>query len=227
MNELGGSFRYRRGEPDPGDILRRAQVAGPLGPIYSREATDSIERGLGEATNRLRGGAQIGLVGGLMLYQIARQAWDVLHSGDNACVADLAPASMPRVPSRCASHQACRDCYADAQARLNRTRVNLEKLRCIYTSTKQYSERALSFGDGVSTIHAVQALAWQQERRKIEKALAQLNQSYDQKYQQFMGSLAQDLEAISQCEERFYGKEDWYGRYGFMFYTFMQDRYRR
>lgn len=66
------------------------------------------------------------------------------------------------------------------------TRGNLEKLRCIYRWNKEYSERATSFGDNVSSVHGISGLAWQQERRKIERAVDELGVSYDAKYRELL-----------------------------------------
>jgi hypothetical protein len=35
------------------------------------------------------------------------------------------------------------------------------------------------------------------------------------------------LDALGKCEEKYFNEPDWYDRYGFMYYTFMADRYKR
>jgi hypothetical protein len=52
-----------------------------------------------------------------------------------------------------------------AQRRLNFMRVQLEKLRAVYQSTKTYADKMKSFDDSASGIHAVTGLAWQARRR--------------------------------------------------------------
>ncbi len=155
------------------------------------------------------------------------EGWDLLHPSDNTCVSNTAPSAMPRVPSMCAGADGCSACYASAYTRLNRTRTNLERLRCIYRSNEDYVERAKSFGDDVSSVHGLHGLAWQQERRKIEKAFDDLGKTYDAKYTQLLGSVREDLVSIGACEARHFNNPDWMTRYGFMFYTFVEDRYRR
>ena len=158
---------------------------------------------------------------------IALRAWQILHPSDHTCLSNTSPAAMPIVPSMCAGSPECASCYSEAYGRLDRTRGNLEKLRCIYRWNQEYVERAKSFGDNVSSVHGISGLAWQQERRKIERAFDQLGVTYDGKYRELLGYVRADLGSISACEARFFDNPDWAVRYGFMFYGFLEDRYRR
>lgn len=78
---------------------------------------------------------------GLAAANIALQAWQILHPSDHTCLSNTSPAAMPIVPSMCAGSAECASCYSQAYGRLDRTRGNLEKLRCIYDWNKEYSER--------------------------------------------------------------------------------------
>jgi hypothetical protein len=182
---------------------------------------------LRESMERSRQLFQGALDRGLQAANIALQAWRILHPSDHTCLSSTSPSTMPIVPSMCAGSDGCAACYSEAYSRLDRSRGNLEKLRCIYNWNKEYSVRAMSFGDNVSSIHGISGLAWQQERRKIERAVDQLGVSYDQKYRELLGYVREDLGQISACEARFFGNPDWGTRYGFMFYGFLEDRYRR
>ena len=42
-----------------------------------------------------------------------------------------------------------------------------------------------------------------------------------------MGTLRRALQEVADCEARYFDVQDWYSRYGFIYYTFMEDRYRR
>lgn len=151
----------------------------------------------------------------------------ILTASDGGCVPDTSPAGMQAVPSMCAGSAECRACYAQAYDRLNKLRFTFEKLRCVYATTKDIGKKGMSFGDTVSPIHGVSGLAWQVERTKIEAALKTLNQSYDTKYAELLGKLGQSMQEINTCEARYFGNPDWYARYGFMYQTFMTDRYKR
>ena len=174
-----------------------------------------------------RGMFQANMARGLSVAAAFVQGWQILHSSDGGCVPDVSPASLPQVPSMCAGSAECRACYTQAYDQLNRIRFTFEKLRCVYNNTKDIGTRATSFGDTVSPIHGVSGLAWQVERRKIEQAMNQLNQSYDAKYTELLGKLGEDMQSINACETQYFGNPDWYSRYGFMFYTFMSERYKR
>lgn len=219
------------------DMMRRAERDADLGrrnaedrsrasaaadAQTTRAVRDSIERSRAAfrgAVNAVNRAAQAG--------NIARQAWDILHPSDGTCLSNTAPASMPVVPSMCAGSPECASCYQQAYGRINRTRGNFERLRCIYQWNKEYAERAKSFGDNVSSVHGISGLAWQQERRKIERAMDQLGETYDAKYRELLGYVREDLGRVSACEAQFFDNPDWATRYGFMFYSFLEDRYRR
>jgi hypothetical protein len=51
-------------------------------------------------------------------------------------------------------------------------------------------------------------------------------QTYDNKYRDLMGSLQRALMAIDGCERQ-YGMTDWYQRFGFIYFEFMKDKYKR
>jgi len=153
-------------------------------------------------------------------------AYHALTDPDANCM-DLGTAGAPEVPTSCADSEACGQCFTDAQRKLNGMRVNLERLRCVYRAASDFTQAAISFGDNASGIHAVTGLAWQSERAGIIEAFEHLKHSYDEKYQQMLPNLRGALEAIGQCEAQHFQNRDWYSRFGFMYYTFMADRYKR
>ena len=166
----------------------------------------------------------IGVVGSLRELQ---GAYNGLHGTDATCM-DLSAAGAPSMPASCASNlSACGKCYSDAYRELNGMRVNLERLRCTYRAYKRYVDAAVAFGDNASGIHAVTGLAWQTERAGIVAEMGNLNQAYDQKYAAMMPNLEHALQHVGACEAEFYNERDWYNRFGFMYYTFMADRYKR
>ncbi len=171
------------------------------------------------------------------------EKWKKLDETDEDFEYEQDPRDQPRMPSSCilawenASNprtsseadeekaDAC-DCLEEAYADFNRTRYLLGKLRNIYTSTKKVSEWAISFGDNLapSTGHA--AIAWRQERDKIEASTEELEKAYDQKLEEYIDALYDDLIAIDGCEAQL-GFENWYSRVGFIYFEFTKERYRR
>ena len=146
---------------------------------------------------------------------------------DENCM-DLSPASAPAVPASCAGNQsACGKCYDDAIRDLNGMRLNLERLRCYYSAYKRFVDASISFGDSASGIHAVTGLEWQNERAGIVAEYDNLKHAYDEKLQQMLPNLRSALGKVADCEREFFHEPDWYERFGFLYYSFMADRYKR
>ncbi len=144
----------------------------------------------------------------------------------SACSRLANPPNMPRIPSFCAEDDACASCYESARGDFEETRGVFEQLRTIYQCTKKFTDSAIAFGDNVSGIHAVTGLTWQIERAKINKSVESLQAAYDLKFKQLSGELHASMIDISVCEARF-GEPDWYDRFGYMYFEFMQDKYKR
>jgi hypothetical protein len=155
------------------------------------------------------------------------QAYQGLTSFDSTCI-DISAAGAPPVPSSCSENEsACGQCYRDAYRDLGEARLKLEKLRCVYEATKRFADRAISFGDSASGVHALVGLEWQTQKKRIEASVDELNKSYDAKLGQFLPMLKGSLEHVGQCEQQFMNEPDWYTRFGFIYFTFMTDRYKR
>lgn len=163
----------------------------------------------------------------------AKTAW-AAYMGLGACMNSAPPAGEPNIPSFCDIPQndsgftegSCAECYFEARKEFNEVRYLLEKLATIYKCTKDMTDASLSLGDNASGIHAVTGLAWQYERRKIEQSIKELEVAYDSKYAEFMQRLADAMQQLNICEAKF-GVEDWYDRFGYIYYEFMKDKYRR
>ena len=142
------------------------------------------------------------------------------------------PDGMPQVPVHCGgskdadSQAACQQCYQEAYDELNFVRYTFERLRAIYSATKTYKDKMVAFGDTGASAMGAGGLAWHYEKRGIEESFAKLQSSYKEKYNGLLKTLKRSLEDIAECEAKHYGQSDWYNRYGFMYYTFMEDRYR-
>lgn len=153
---------------------------------------------------------------------------DVLNPDDNEFDPDYTPEGSPTLPAHCATKEGpeC-ECYADAYKSLNFVRFYLERLRAIYGATRNFTDNAIAFGDSMAGLHGGFGVAWPPERRRIQQTFEQMGQTYDGKYKNYMQGLRKALDAIAECESTYYGVEDWYGRFGFIYFTFMQDRYKR
>ena len=165
--------------------------------------------------------------GVLTKYDDMMKAFEHLTPKDGPFDPNYTPPGMPQVPSNCAGSKECGVCYEEAHGKLTAVLVRLEKLRVLGTSTHAWIARALSFGDDTSSIHGIAGLAWQTERRKIEQSVGTFDAAYDAKYAELIGLLSEALHAIDECEARFFGERDWYNRFGFIYFTFMSDRYKR
>ncbi|MFN4316307.1 MAG: hypothetical protein ACK4E0_18625 [Chitinophagaceae bacterium] len=157
------------------------------------------------------------------------------YFGMGECLSMPPPPGMPNIPSFCPDLEEgalgtgggdCATCFTEAREKFNKVRYNLEQLRIIYKCTKDFSDKAIAFGDNASGTHAVTGLAWQAERAKIEGAVKNLKDAYDKKYTELLERLQESMIELAVCEEQF-GTPDWYDRYGYMFYEFVKEKYKR
>lgn len=133
----------------------------------------------------------------------------------------------PKIPSKCASSTDCQACFSKYQADFEHLRFSFAKLRAIGKWTEDFTTKSKAFGDDVSAVHGVAGIAWQAERRKIEASYDAFGKIYDAKYEELMGDLETTLKGIGQCEAKHFGNDDWYDRYGYLYYSFMVDNARR
>ena len=167
-------------------------------------------------------------------YESYQKSFDALSNVDSRCMPNFSPGSSPVLPSACEDASAtggagdgCGQCYADAIDKLNFTRFYLEKLRCIADTTLTGAKSAMAFGDSASGVHGVSGLAWQVGGKpQIEEAVKEFRKTYDRKYQEYMRMLQGSLRDLGSCEAQFMDNPDWYSRFGFIYYSFMEDRYR-
>jgi hypothetical protein len=157
--------------------------------------------------------------------------YDILTDDDEQFEPDFDPDEMPQLPAHCAEAsteavEEC-DCYDKAFKDLTFVRFYLEKLRWIYGSMKNYSDRMIAFGDAMSGVGGGIGLGWPPERAGIIKSMNKLGRSYDNKYKEYMVTLEKALKKIDECEVKHHDEHNWYGRFGFIYYTFMSDRYKR
>lgn len=196
-------------------------IAEGLGAVEDADETlDALER---IATDR-------GFPRGAEAARRVRRAFEragIIDPNDREYEPREAPSGMPEVPSSCEGNPACQACYGDALDKLDSTRFRLEKLRSLYANTYREAKGKISFADGASAVHGVSALAWQKYKVGVMDALKKLDRAYDDKYAELMETLLNDLKGVSQCEADIMKVPDWYDRYGFVYYLFMKDQYKK
>ncbi len=137
------------------------------------------------------------------------------------------PRPGPKVPSKCAETQGCAQCFVEAQGDVEHLRFALERLRAIGVWTDKFTKKQIAFGDDVSSVHGVAGIAWHAERDKIEKSYESFGEIYDAKHEELIDDLEGALQAVGECEAQYFGTDDWYDRFGYLYYTFAVDFYKR
>jgi hypothetical protein len=160
-------------------------------------------------------------------YNKMMEAYEHLTPHDGPFEPNYTPPGTPEIPTHCAGNSKCTQCYEQAYGQLTAVRVRFEKLRVLYGSTMAWIRSAISFGDTAASAVGIGGLAWQTERKKVEGSVANLNTAYDNKYVELCNTLQEALKAIDGCEATEFHNPDWYNRFGYMFYTFMQAHYHR
>ena len=203
--------------------MKRLVMILVLLPVLADAAPMEVDSGSLVGTGVDWGTYGIGLVGSARELE---SSYTALTDFDATCM-DLSPAGAPAVPASCAGSETCGQCFQDAVRELNGMRLNLERLRCYYAAYKRFVDASIAFGDSASGVHAVTGLAWQSERAGIIEAMDGLNRTYDTKYSQMMPNLRTALDKVGRCESQYFHEPDWYSRFGFIYYSFMSDRYKR
>ena len=198
-----------------------ALLSGLISVVPSASAGDlggSIESGIGN-------------VEGLMKihdnWKEFTAAHDSLSSDDKKCEPDYDPPGSPKIPSACADAGQCGECYEKAVKNINFYRYSLDKGRCIANNALQYANKAMAFGDTGSQTMGVGGLAWTHKAKpEIEKSVLKLRKTYQGKYKEWIAGMQTSLQALGKCEEEFFKERDWYNRFGYVYYSFMADRYK-
>jgi hypothetical protein len=151
--------------------------------------------------------------------------WQRLHEDDAQYEPNMDGA--PQIPSSCleTGDEACQQCFGPAYEKLNFVRFTLERLRAIYQSTKANTNRSISLGDSLAPSTGIAAIEWNRQKNGILEALEHLKGTYREKYNGLMGTLRTALGEVAACEKQIFHEDNWYDRFGFIYYTYMQDRY--
>ncbi len=142
------------------------------------------------------------------------------------CVPDFTQDLSSDILVSCNSEPSCETCFQTSFGKINFYRRQLARLRCIYNNTKTFTDNAIAFGDNMSGIHAMSGMRWQQVRIDIMKNYKTMQGTYDRRYIEFMGGLQESLRELDTCMY-IAGENNWYIKSGFIYYEFMQERYKR
>jgi hypothetical protein len=141
------------------------------------------------------------------------------------------PLNMPdlnrRVPTSCAEPgSTCRQCVLDAEANIQFNRRYLHVAWSVTKSHLEYAERMIRFGDAGSSFHGAMALSWQLGGKpQIEEAVAQLRQTYKNKYRDYMQNIRRSLDKLAACEQDNFATQDLYAQYANLYYDMLEARY--
>ena len=162
--------------------------------------------------------------------ELADNAADLYNNSttlsNDDCAPEFSTSNDVLMTAACRGDAGCEEDYTKAVEKMNGARMALERIKCIYANTKNFTTSAIAFGDSYSGFHAMSGAAWQVERAKINKSLSNLMQTYDRKYDEFISLLKDGLLGFDQCESR-YAQPGWYQRYGFLYFDMMKARYKR
>jgi len=153
-------------------------------------------------------------------------AFKDLNRADRQFDPSARPEGTPDLPVSCSSGS-CMACYEEAHGKLRRSLFTLGRLQSIYNRTKTFVDKAVAFGDSASGIHAVTGLTWQAEKSNIQGTMTEMNTAYDKKKPELMAPFKSALEMIADCERQHFNNPDWYNRFGFIYYSFIDQKYSR
>jgi len=156
-----------------------------------------------------------------------RELWDaagVLDAGE--CTPDFTQPENALVPSSCSGTAGCNDCYSTALASFNADRQTLARMMCLFMNTKNFTDKAIAFGNAMASLPGGVGLGWIPAKRNIDQAYTKFKATYDKKARELLTSLQKNMMKIDACENSF-GLKDWYQRFGFMYFEFMQQKYKR
>lgn len=193
-------------------------LIGAAPPAAADDFGDGVESGIGKAEDLMK------------IYESWQEftaAHDGLTPDDRQFDPDYEPSGSPKIPSACAGSPQCNACYEKAVKDINFYRFSLDKGRGIANNALQYAKKAMAFGDTASGSMGVGGLAWTHKAKpQIEKAATKLRKTYQGKYTEWIAGMQTTLQALGKCEEEFLKERDWYNRFGYVYYSFMADRYK-
>lgn len=185
--------------------------------------------GSGEDVGAAVKGATAGLDQVGKVADLASKAMDfqkTLNSSDDRLKPNYTPEGSPSVPSKCMENAECRPCYTNAYAKVNKTRKALEKVRAHYEFTHKFSTEGIALMTGVAaTAGGPASIGAAVESRKVNAEVAAFDTVVRDKNAELLARLKGELMEVNTCEATYYGNNDWYDRFGYMYFQFMSAHY--
>jgi hypothetical protein len=164
------------------------------------------------------------------IIQTGGDVWAAANILDNGeCTPDFSQPVSALVPSSCNDPfdpSGCFTCYNDALEPFSEDRQTLARMWCIYMNTKNFNDKAIAFGNAMASLPGGVGLGWIPAKQRIDGAYTTFKGTFDRKSRELLTSLQKNMMKINDCENQF-GIADWYQRFGFMYFEFMQQKYKR
>ena len=104
--------------------------------------------------------------------------------------------------------------------------MNLEKVRAIYDYTHRFTSEGLDFMNGAAAAGGgIAQMGAAAETKKVNGALDEFDATVRSKNKELLGELQKGLQKMAVCEADYFDNDDWYMRYGEVYFQFMQARY--
>lgn len=134
----------------------------------------------------------------------------------------------PSVPSSCLAQAACQACFAPAVEKIDFNRYWLLRARILTVNTVKVGKAGLSMLEAVSgAAQAAGPVLQAQGRPAIESRMTTLRAKYEEKAAIYLNGLEAGMQALGQCEANHFGTRDWYQRYGYLYVSFMRERFAK
>lgn len=145
----------------------------------------------------------------------AQREWES-HRGDG-----------PSIPVSCMREQSdCYGCYARAIMDIDRSRQLLIQLQNRGLATAAVYRAGQQMASAVAGSSAAGGVHIQTTRGHfLDQPMARFTQAYERKAADMLGALEGRLRALGACEAQYYNVPDWYNRFGFMYMSFMRNKY--
>jgi len=141
------------------------------------------------------------------------------------------PPGQPLIPSRCAGPDDCGACFADANAKLTKSRKLLEDMYVIYKQTELQAGRIHEMANAAAGLSPYGQLVWTAIKNNPKEPMNVAQKKFYDTYDTNLGKLLtmanEGLIGVGACEREHYKDYDWYPRYGMVYYNFLKDRYTR
>lgn len=133
----------------------------------------------------------------------------------------------PTVPTSCASGP-CAECYEPVILRIDRLRYLLIMARNRASATTALWRAGDQLANAVSGAHSAVGIYVHETRGEmLDAPIARLRTVYEEKAGQMLANLERALRDLGTCEARHFGMTDWYERFGYMYMTYMRDKYEK